>query len=172
MRRLALAEPNMPWPSRTADLSEPERLILAAFRHWLAGLADNNGSALSLAWNDLARALGARRGRAAMSGLIGLVREMGYLRRPFRHHQACCPCVTGDEMVVLSFVAACQSDDRARARCHAEWLVLPEAVGGLLEHGARLASALGESGLVLPGRAQTPPSRVSQPLETASAAIH
>ena len=172
MTWMALEDADAPWPSRTADLSEPERLVLGAFRHWLAGMGDGNSRAMALAWNELARTLGATRGRVAMSGLIGLIREMRHLRRSFRHHQACCPCVTGDEMVVLSFVAACQRDDWPRANGHAEWLVTPEGVAGLLEHGIRLAGALGAGGQVLPMRLQdAPPATAMAPL-AAAATIH
>ena len=172
MSRFAIAEPDMPWPSRTADLAESERLILGALRYWLAGLTDNSGTALSLAWNDLARALGAERARAAMSGLIGLVRAMGHLRRPLRHHRPCCACLSGDEMAILSVVSACQSNDWTRARGLAEWLILPEGTGGLLEQGMRLASVFKEGGLVLPARIQVSRPRSARTLEAAAATIH
>ena len=172
MKWIALEEEERPWPSRTADLSEPERLVLSAIRHWLAGMGDGNSRAMAVAWNDLARTLGGTRGRVAMSGLIGLIREMRHLRRAFRHHQACCPCVTGDEMVVLSFVAACQRDDWPRANGHAEWLVTAEGVAGLLEHGIRLAGALGAGGQVLPMRLQGPPPHAAAPPAAAAVTIH
>lgn len=150
---------DQPRPVRTGELPEAERLVLSALRHWLSGLAENRGDPLSMAWNELARALGAAPARQAMSGLIGMIREMRHLRRPLRHHPACCACVTGDEVAVLCFLAACQNGEMERARRQAEWLVRDEGAPGLLEHGGRLAEVLSSRGYTLTATAQTPPLR-------------
>lgn len=139
------------WPGRPADLDPSGRLILGALRYWLLGLSDESGASLSRAWNELARELGPARGREAMSGLIGLVREMRHLRRPLRYHVPCCPCVTGDELALLGFLGSCQKREWALARARAEWLVEAAGIGGLLESGARLAAALAAEDNALAG---------------------
>jgi hypothetical protein len=153
------SQPDQPWPMRTGELAEAERLVLSVFRHWLAGLAEHSGEPLSMAWNELARALGAAPARQAMSGLIGMIREMRHLRRPLRHHPACCVCVTGDEIAVLCLLAACQNGETERAQRQAEWLVRDEGAAGLLEHGARLAEVLSSRGYTLTAPAQISPAR-------------
>mgnify|MGYP006969350563 FL=1 len=153
------ARTHQPWPIRTGELGEAERLVLSALRHWLSGLAEKRGDPLSLAWNELARALGATPARQAMSGLIGMIREMRHLRRPLRHHPACCACVTGDEIAVLCFLAACQNGETERARRQAEWLVRDEGAARLLEHGQRLAEVLSTCGYTLTASVQAPPAR-------------
>jgi hypothetical protein len=162
---------DQPWPIRTGELGEAERLVLSALRHWLSGLAENRGDPLSLAWNDLARALGAAPARQAMSGLIGMIREMRHLRRPLRHHPACCVSVTGDEIAVLCFLAACQNGEAERARRQAEWLVRDEGAAGLLEHGQRLVGVLSDRGYTLTASAHTPPARSGMAADETAALV-
>ncbi len=171
MNQAVVGTPINIWPSRIADLADAERLILGVFRHWLVGLADSSGTQLSLAWNELARELGAARGRKVMSGLIGLVCAMGHPRRPLRHHRPCCACVSGDEITVLNFLSACQHQDWILARGQAEWLVGPDGVGGLLESGIKLSAALSGGGLSLPVRGWAR-SQPGDKAELLSAAVH
>ena len=165
-----VAEPS--WPNRVADLTESERLVLSVFRDWLAGLSCKYGSGLSLAWNELARELGAGRGRVAMSGLIGLVRAMGHLRRPLHHHQPCCACFSNDEANVLCFLSACQRHDWALARRQAEWMVAPEGVGDLLASGTQWGAALSEGGWTLPARKVPAPTLNEKTDDMLSLAVH
>ena len=165
-------EADGPWPNQMADLADSERLILSVFRHWLVGLVDKSGSRLSLAWNELARELGAARGRAAMSALIGLVRALGHVRRPLRHHRPCCSCVSVDENALLSFLATCQRQDWTLARSQAEWLVAPDGVGDLLENGIKLSAALGSGGQSLPARYWSQPQDAGEAAEMQSSAVH
>lgn len=154
---------NRPLPATTAELDAGERLILRAFRYWVVGLAEDAGTQLSLAWNELARDLGAEHGKAAMSGLIGLVRELQHARRRLQHLPPCCLSVTTDEMALLTFVGACQRKEWPLARGLAEWLVRANGVGGLLESGARLGRALAEADLSYPARHGTARARPCSP---------
>ena len=151
------------WPETTERLAPGESLVLRAFRHWVAGLADGHTAQLSLAWNGLATALGPARGRLALSALSGLIRDLQHTRRRLRHHHPGCSCLTGDEVAVLAFVGACQRREWVLARSLAEWLVLGDGVGGLLESGARLGRALTEAGLGYPPRHGASPARPCAP---------
>ncbi len=172
MRQVEGQAADCPWPSQMAELADSERLILSVFRHWLVGLSDKSGSRLSLAWNELARELGAARGRTAMSALIGLVRALGHVRRPLRHHRPCCACVSVDENALLSFLATCQRKDWPLARSQAEWLVVPDGVGDLLESGIKLSAALDSGGQSLPARYWTQPQGAGEAAEMLSSAVH
>ena len=145
------------WPETTDSLMQAEALVLRAFRYWVAGLADGHAGQLSLAWNELATGLGPARGRLALSALSGVIRELQNARRRLRHHPPCCSCLTGDEVSVLAFVGACQRRDWTLARGLAEWLVVADGVGGLLESGARLGRVLAEAGFEAPARHDAAP---------------
>lgn len=164
-------EPTSPWPTALAELASGERLIVRAFRHWVVGLEGQAGHHWSLVWNDFARSLGARDGRRALTAWSALVRHLqGAARRTIRYHHPGCPCLGPDEVALVAFLAACQGDDRRLARGLAEWLVTPEAAGGLLQVGLVIADCLREHAVALPARRlgaecrpapQEPPTRAT-----------
>ena len=84
-------------------------------------------------WNEVAVALGAPRGRAALKAferLVGLVVRHG--RRPLMRHQLACRCIGADEAVFGGLVAAAANGDAAEARLFAGLLVGPEHVAEAL----------------------------------------
>lgn len=161
---------DLPWPETVSGLGPGETVVLRAFRYWVVGVGDGHPGQLSLAWNELASALGPVRGRRALGALTGLIRELAHARRRLRHHQPCCSCLTGDEIAILGFVGACRRREWTLARGLAEWLVVADGVAGLLECGARLGGALAEAGFEAPPRHRSPPPRASAPEVTADRA--
>ncbi|MFQ5773883.1 MAG: hypothetical protein ACE5GS_05145 [Kiloniellaceae bacterium] len=160
-------------PTSVDQLAEGERLIVRAFRCWILGLRENTAEHWSVAWNDFAGRLGAHDGKAALSGLAGLVRELHHhARRRFRHHHPCCGCLTGDEVALVGFVGACQRGEWVLARALAEWLVHGEGIGGMIEAGARLSEAMLRASLFLPSRNAPARERLAAPTPGADTTVH
>jgi len=137
-----------PWPTRVQQLGEAERLVLWAFRRWVAGpeqlpmLAREFGRQFRRA--DARPAL-----RALDAALAALSRQA---RRTIHHHQPCCACLGADEVCILSIVAALQGGAPAAARAMAQWLVRAGGVDAFVAALADLAACLSASGLDLPYR--------------------
>ena len=140
-------------PGHKAELAEGETVVLQALRRWIAGSRCKDPRLWSLAWNDLAVALGSEPGRDALTALIAMVREIcGHARRPLEYHLPCCPCVCADEACILALVGACQRREPEAAFGLAEWLVLRDGIPGLLDAAGRLAAVLSAQGCTLPSR--------------------
>lgn len=154
------------WPTSMSELVPSEQLIVWAFRRWVLGLLENRSEHWSFVWNEFARQFGSREGKEALSGFAALLKGLQcYARRTVHHHQPCCPLLGADEVSVVCFVAACQSNQLPLARALAEWLVEPDGVGELLAAGTRLARVMRRHALKLPERTS------GEIFETASARL-
>lgn len=143
-----------PVPTTLCDLAEGERLLVTSFRRWVSGIAGRDERLLSMAWRELANALGPREARAALGGLSDLVfRLAGSARRSIHHHQSCCRLLGHDEWRIVSLVGACQRGAAAEARAIALRFVEEAAAESIIEAAQRLASALSAGGRRLPDRA-------------------
>lgn len=141
-------------PTEMDQLDPLEADLVLCFRRWVLGLCKSDPRHWSVAWNDLAKLLGGKDARYAASGLNAMILEIcGSARRHIRHHPPCCRYICGDELAVLSLVAACQRREVARARAVAGWLVLEDGVDGLFCAAMRVAGALAAQGCILPNRA-------------------
>ena len=159
-------------PSQIDDLEDFEALLVSCLRRWIAGLCQHDARHWTIAWNDLAKRLGAEDARQATSALNTVVCEIcTQARREFRHHPPCCGHLSADELAMLSLVAACQRRQVARARARAAWLVREPGVDGLLCAGMRLATALSVQGHRLPDRSVAPPPREPRPEELRPGAL-
>lgn len=109
-------------PTEMDQLDPLEADLVLCFRRWVLGLCKSDPRHWSVAWNDLAKLLGGKDARSAASGLNAMILEIcGSARRHIRHHSPCCRYICGDELAVLSLIAACQRREVARARAVAGW---------------------------------------------------
>lgn len=146
-----------PLPTSMSELTEPERLIAGALRHWVAGLGGASPHTRSLVWNEMSRRLGAAEGRIALAALSRIVSALQeHARRRIRVHKPCCAFLGADELGLVALVAACQHGRWPLARARAEWLVESDGVGALLDAGAALGGVLASRGQRLPERAPRP----------------
>ena len=105
-------------------------------------------------WNDLARGLGAARGRAALATfetLVGLLGQHG--RRPLMRHAATCACIGADEACFANFIATATTGEREDALLMAMLLVRPDVAPQLcavaMDFGIALKQMLLRSGPVM-----------------------
>jgi len=144
------------WPTSMMELDVSERLIVWAFRLWVQGLRRNDGTQWALVVKEFGRLFKGSDGTAALAGFARLIDGLRHsARRTVRLHQACCPCLTADEVSLVCFVAACQRPAASLARVRAESLVRAEGVGDMLQAGSRLAGFMRRHGLLLPQRTQS-----------------
>lgn len=148
----AVPQPVMP-PAELRELSRGERLLLAAFRHWVVGLSRHDHRHWAAAWDELAGALGGAPAKPVLEALTGLIRVIcERARRPLQHHQPCCPCIAADEAALLSLVIDRQRGRGEAAAARALWLVSREGVAPLAAAAGKLAEALAEAGILFPDR--------------------
>ena len=162
-------------PTEMDQLDPLEADLVLCFRRWVLGLRKSDPRHWSVAWNDLAKLLGGKDARFAASGLNAMILEIcGSARRHIRHHPPCCRYICGDELAVLSLIAACQRREVARARAVAGWLVLEDGVDGLFCAAMRVAAALAAQGCVLPNRSRHggPGAADAPPLEERPRMVH
>ncbi|WP_207485853.1 hypothetical protein [Arenibaculum pallidiluteum] len=146
-----------PLPDRIDALTAGERLLLCAFRRWVAGLRDSDIRQWERTWSDFCFEFGSHAGReatTAISTLVGAIREGA--RRRIRHHEPCCPFLTADEITIAGLVAAAQRADLFTARSLAVWLVRGDSSGTLLAAAGALADRMRETGIILPDRRHRP----------------
>lgn len=155
-------EAGLDQPVRLDGLAEGEQVVIRAFRRWVAGGEGGND-----AWNHIAARFGGRPGRPIMAALILLVERLREsARRPIRHHAACCPCLSADEVRLLSLIAIAGIGRIDRARSLAADLIgLDLGVAGaahqpesldLAEAAHRLATALSRHGVATHDRPGVP----------------
>lgn len=138
------------WPTSVQELSEGERLVVWAFRRWIAGR--DQLPMLAREFDRQFRAADARQALIALDAAMTALTR--HARRTIIHHQACCPCLAADEVCVISIVAALQNDATEAARAMAQWLVRSSGVACFVAPLGELAECLGNSGLDLPYRAR------------------
>jgi hypothetical protein len=131
------------------DLVYAEQLVLWATRRWLARRLD---------WwrveEEYFFACGCARARRALDGLDRLLAILhAGARRTVHLHRLACRRISADEQALLTLIAAYQSGRTSQALALLEHL-LPEAAARQARGpAAALATALGESGRILPLRA-------------------
>lgn len=162
--------PEMPPPTdRFSDLTEPERLVVRAFRRWLAG-----GEHRETLWRTLAYELDAGAARDALMGLEATIRVLtAHACRNITYHHPCCISLGADEAGLLTLVTAVQRDQRELARVVAGTFVLPDGMRVLLAAAEMFASALKSARMELPlryaftrhdtGEAEREPGRLPAP---------
>jgi len=136
------------WPTSVQELTEGERLVIWAFRRWIAGPEH-----LPMLAREFDRQFRRSESRQALLALdLAMSVLTRHARRTIMHHQACCPCLAADEVCVISIVAALQNGADAAARAMAPWLLRGEGVPAFLAALDDLADCLSGSGHDLPYR--------------------
>lgn len=145
------------WPTSVQELGEAERLVLWAFRRWVADRGE-----LPMLAREFDRQLRRSEARPALlsfdAAFTALTR---HARRTIVHHQPCCPCLGADEVCVIAIVAALQGGAPQAARCMAQWLVRAPGLEAFVAPLDDFAACLTGSGFDLPYR--TRPRAVAAP---------
>lgn len=152
-----LGQASPPWPTSVQELTEGERLVIWAFRRWIAG--PDHLPMLAREFDRQFRRSESRQALIALDLAMSLLTR--YARRTIMHHQACCPCLAADEVCMISIVAALQNDADAAARAMAPWLLRSDGVSAFLSALDEFADCLTGSGHDLPYR--TRPRNPGQP---------
>lgn len=140
-------------PTRLDQLAQGERLVVTAFRRWVAGCGNADGRELERAWSDLCFELGANPAREAMLALSRIVSTLRRsARRPIRHHEPLCMQLTADEVAIAALVASGQQEGTEEARSKAAWLVRPDGSAALAGGARALGDRLRDAGVLLPRR--------------------
>lgn len=135
---------------RLEDLPAAERLLLRAFRRWVAGLRRNDGQQWAFVATDFREHFDPDQARDAMAALAALVRETWTAaRRPIACHPPCCALVAADEALLVEFIGACQAGHWLLANTLAGLLLGADGAGDLLSAAARLARTMEARGLLL-----------------------
>ncbi|MEQ8665380.1 MAG: hypothetical protein RIC16_06625 [Rhodospirillales bacterium] len=141
------------WPTSVTDLSEPELLVLGAYRHWLTGIENNRPLHFEIVSREFRLALSGEDGSSAFTAFAGMIRILGHgARRTLRFHYPCCRAIALDEGQIVALTAACQQNRLLLARSIAEWIVDEAQVGDLMGRTSMLASLMDRHGLRLPDR--------------------
>jgi hypothetical protein len=148
-RGLVTDFPELPPPTdRLGDLTEPERLVVRAFRRWLAG-----GEQRELLWRTLAYELDAAEARAALQGLEATIRVLSaHAARNIAYHHPCCGMLAPDEAGLLTLVTAVQREQHQVALLVANSFVGKQGMKILLAATDMFASALKRASVELPLR--------------------
>jgi len=143
------ANPELPPPTdRIGDLTEPERLVIHCFRHWLAG-----GARHEMLWRRLTYDLHTSNARAALGGLEAMIQLLtAHAHRNIAYHHPCCPCIGPDEVGLLTLVTAVQRAQPALAQLVAANFVRPSGTKMLLAATDLFAAALKRGARELPLR--------------------
>ena len=160
-------------PDSAYDLAPAERFIVWSFRRWVLGLNENNGGHWSMVWNEFAKEMGARDGKAALSDFASLIRCLQlYARRKVYHHQPCCPCLGADEIWMFCLVSACQNQRPQLARSLAEWMVEPDGAAEIIKAATGVAQMMGRHALNLPVRTGAMPAGTDADHASVPARVH
>lgn len=121
------------------ELGPRARRLVAAFRNAAVALQEDRdfGAAVE---DDLAGALGWRRGRTVVPDFHALMETIGlHARREIRFHVPQCPCLGGDEAAFLRLHARVSAGALAEAETIALELVERHAAMTLLHYTSRIA---------------------------------
>lgn len=136
------------FPSITIDqLSIGEQLVIWAFRNRLA-----EGSEKVLA-RGFHVAFGLSSVEAALAAFQGFYKTLFYhCRRDLGFHATRCRCVSSDEILIVSIIAANHAGMKAHAREIGSSLVLGTCVEDLLDYASTLSILMQRNNLRLPLR--------------------
>lgn len=144
---------NVDWPTSVTELSEPELLMLGAYRHWLTGVENNRPLHFEIVAREFRMALSEEDGSMAFTAFAATIRVLGRgARRTLKFHYPCCKAIGLDEGQIVALAAACQQNRLLLARSIAEWVVDEAQVGDLLGRVSMLASLMDRHGLRMPDR--------------------
>jgi len=135
-------------PTLLAELELPERLVVWAFRCWIAP-----SSLKSYVHREFERRFGSRDSERAVREFARFVETLhGEARRLLHFHHPCCPCVGCDEMVILALLASAQAADNEAVHAAAHALTGASRIVPLLSVSRALAARLADNDLFLPPR--------------------
>jgi hypothetical protein len=136
-------------PALLSELELPERLVVWAFRCWIAPV-----SLEGYIRREFARRFGAREAEPALAEFARFVEALHEgARRVLYFHHPCCPCIGRDELGILGVLAATQAADAEAAHVAAMALTRPSGAGALLSRARALAGRMADNNLFLPARA-------------------
>lgn len=163
-----LGQTSQLWPTSVQELTEGERLVIWAFRRWIAG-PDH----LPMRAREFDRQFRRSESRQALIALdLAMSLLTRHARRTIMHHQACCPCLAADEVCMISIVAALQNGADAAARAMAPWLLRSDGVSAFLSALDEFADCLTGSGHDLPYRIRPRNAADGRGLPRAVARLH
>lgn len=102
-------------------------------------------------WNDLARGLGAERGKTALRSFETLCATCAqHGRRPLMRHSVHCKCIGADESCFANFIATAATGEREDAMLIATLLVRPDVAPLVASLAADFGLALMQMRLAAP----------------------
>ena len=135
-------------PALLAELELPERLMIWAFRCWIAPV-----SLKGYIVREFARRFGTRDSERALQDFARFVEALhGQTQRVLHFHHPCCPCVGRDEMAILALLASAQAADHAGLRAAAFALTGSGQFAALLSTSRLLTARMADNDLFLPAR--------------------
>ncbi|HWA42363.1 MAG TPA: hypothetical protein VHA10_04075 [Hypericibacter adhaerens] len=135
-------------PALLAELELSERLMVWAFRCWIAPT-----SLRGYIVREFTRRFGARDCEPALQEFVRFVEALhGQTERVLHFHHPCCPCVGRDEMVILGLLASAQSGDNEGSRAAAFALTGSNRISALLSASRVLSARMADNDLFLPAR--------------------
>lgn len=125
------------------ELDDATQFVIWSYRRWVSGPQH-----WPLVQREYSGRFGDARGRDALAAFVRLIEALcqGAERR-LEYHQACCPCVCGDELRLAALVGAAQAGVDLDAP--AAGLVGANAVPLLASRAADYAGALHRHGLTV-----------------------
>lgn len=135
-------------PALLSELELPERLIVWAFRCWIAPVPLKGYIV-----REFSRRFGSQESERALQEFVHFVEALhGQTERTLHFHHPCCPCVGRDEMVILGLLAAAQAADNAGLRAAAFALTGSSQIASLLSTSRTLTARMADNDLFLPTR--------------------
>lgn len=134
----------------TPEANIPESVLLRAFRWWLTGTCQNDGSAQERARRELGQLIGTASAQLVLGHFDVMVRAVArHAVRSLHYHPPCCRFATPDELLLLAIVAACQGGEVAAAGALAEVVTNRAGLGATLDAASDLALSLLSAGIIL-----------------------
>jgi hypothetical protein len=135
-------------PTLLSELELPERLVVWAFRCWIAPT-----SLKGYVHREFLRRFGSRGCERALGEFARFVEALhGEAQRLLHFHHPCCPCVGRDELVILALLASAQAADNEALRAAAVSLTASSRIAPLLSASRVLAARMADNDLFLPAR--------------------
>lgn len=135
-------------PALLSELELPERLMVWAFRCWIAPV-----SLEGYIVREFARRFGSHDSERAVQEFARFVEALhGDAQRVLHFHHPCCPCVGRDEMVILGLLASVQASDNDGSRAAALALTGSNKIAPLLSASRLLTARMADNDLFLPAR--------------------
>ncbi|MGH6883730.1 MAG: hypothetical protein ACREFM_22600, partial [Hypericibacter sp.] len=135
-------------PALLSELELPERLMVWAFRCWIAPV-----SLKGYIVREFARRFGSQESERALQEFVRFVEALhGQTQRVLHFHHPCCPCVGRDEMVILGLLASAQAADNEGSRAAAFALTGSNRIASLLSASRVLSARMADNDLFLPAR--------------------